>query len=132
MPHNVTSEMGLALMDVADVIRPHPEVVAFLEHVEDEGFLDELPAHRRWEAREAIGAFLAPYGCAAPVRSTSRGHGGANIPSTLVPLLLDNVKNFEEGAAERRFEHGRREASKREQELLARGARLAGRGVQGR
>jgi hypothetical protein len=29
VPHNVTSEMGLALLDVADVIRPHPEVVAF-------------------------------------------------------------------------------------------------------
>ncbi|MGO4430118.1 phosphoenolpyruvate synthase, partial [Streptomyces sp. MCAF7] len=41
-PDNVTSEMGLALLDVADVIRPHPEVVAFLEGVEDEGFLDEL------------------------------------------------------------------------------------------
>src|SRR6185503_15654788 len=26
VPHNVTSEMGLALLDVADVIRPHPEV----------------------------------------------------------------------------------------------------------
>ena len=42
VPHNVTSEMGLALLDVADVIRPHPDVVAFLHHVEDEGFLDEL------------------------------------------------------------------------------------------
>ena len=30
-PNNVTSEMGLALPDVADVIRPHPEVVAFLQ-----------------------------------------------------------------------------------------------------
>ncbi|HEY1421592.1 MAG TPA: phosphoenolpyruvate synthase, partial [Candidatus Dormibacteraeota bacterium] len=26
VPHNVTSEMGLALLDVADVIRPHPDV----------------------------------------------------------------------------------------------------------
>ncbi len=47
VPHNVTSEMGLALLDVADAIRPHPEVVAFLEHVEDEDFLDELPTLRR-------------------------------------------------------------------------------------
>ena len=38
VPHNVTSEMGLALLDVADVIRPHPEVVAFLQDVEDDGF----------------------------------------------------------------------------------------------
>jgi pyruvate,water dikinase len=34
--------MGLALLDVADVVRPHPDVVAFLEHVEDEGFLYDL------------------------------------------------------------------------------------------
>src|SRR3954452_24018853 len=40
--HNVTSEMGLALLDVADVIRPHPEVVAFLRDVDDEGFPGEL------------------------------------------------------------------------------------------
>src|SRR5205085_783328 len=31
VPNNVTSEMGLALLDVADVIRPHPDVVAFLQ-----------------------------------------------------------------------------------------------------
>src|SRR5207248_2953036 len=43
VPNNVTSEMGLALLDVADVIRPRPEVVSFLQRVEDEGFLDELP-----------------------------------------------------------------------------------------
>src|SRR3990172_6625749 len=61
--HNVTSEMGLALLDVADVIRPHPDVVAFLEHVEDEGFLDELAklAGGR-EARDAIRAYLDVYG----------------------------------------------------------------------
>ena len=42
VPYNVTSEMGLALLDVADVIRPHPEVVAFLQQVEDDRFLDQL------------------------------------------------------------------------------------------
>src|SRR5438477_524732 len=31
VPNNVTSEMGLALLDVADVIRPYPDVVAFLQ-----------------------------------------------------------------------------------------------------
>jgi phosphoenolpyruvate synthase/pyruvate phosphate dikinase len=63
VPNNVTSEMGLALLDVADVIRAHPDVVAFLQHVEDEGFLDELPklAGGR-QARDAIGAYLDKYG----------------------------------------------------------------------
>ena len=37
VPGNVTSEMGLALLDVADVIRPHPDVVAFLEQVVGRG-----------------------------------------------------------------------------------------------
>src|SRR5438128_7170531 len=59
VPNNVTSEMGLALLDVADVIRPHAEVVAFLEHVEDEGFLDELPKLEGGrEARDAIQTWL--------------------------------------------------------------------------
>jgi pyruvate,water dikinase len=55
VPHNVTSEMGLALLDVADAIRPHPDVGAFLHHVEDEGFLDELATLSGGrEARDAI------------------------------------------------------------------------------
>jgi hypothetical protein len=41
-------------------------------------------------------------------------------PTTLVPILLGNVKNFEPGARERRFEQGRHEAQKKEQELLER------------
>ena len=121
VPHNVTSEMGLALLDVADVIRPHPDVVAFLQQVEDEGFLDELPklAGGR-EARDAIRAWLDTYGM--------RGVGEIDItrprwserPTTLVPILLGHIKNFEPGAGLRRFEQGRQEAWKKEQELLER------------
>lgn len=33
VPGNITSEMGLALLDVADVIRPYPEVVARLAEI---------------------------------------------------------------------------------------------------
>ena len=42
VPNNITSEMGLALLDVADVIRPYPEVIEYLQHVKDDNFLDEL------------------------------------------------------------------------------------------
>ncbi|WP_391557192.1 phosphoenolpyruvate synthase, partial [Robertmurraya sp.] len=42
VPNNITSEMGLALLDVADVIRPYPEVIAYLQQVKDDNFLDEL------------------------------------------------------------------------------------------
>jgi pyruvate,water dikinase len=121
VPHNVTSEMGLALLDVADVIRPHPEVVAFLQRVEDDGFLDELPklAGGR-EARDAIIAWLDSYGM--------RGVGEIDItrprwrerPTMLVPLLLGHIRSFEPGESGRRFERGLEEARKKERELLER------------
>jgi len=121
VPHNVTSEMGLALLDVADAIRPHPEVVAFLQHVEDDDFLDQLTqlAGGR-EAREAIGAFLDKYGmrCVGEIDITRPRW--SERPSTLVPVILGNVRNFEPGAGERRFEQGRQEAWAKEQEVLER------------
>ena len=121
VPHNVTSEMGLALLDVADAIRPHPEVVAFLQHVEDEAFLDELAelAGGR-EARDAIRDYLDKYGmrCVGEIDITRPRW--SERPTTLVPLILGNVKNFEPGAGERRFEQGRQEAWAKEQEVLER------------
>jgi phosphoenolpyruvate synthase/pyruvate phosphate dikinase len=41
-------------------------------------------------------------------------------PATLVPVLFGNIKNFEPGAAQRRFEQGRQEAATKERELLER------------
>jgi pyruvate,water dikinase len=121
VPHNVTSEMGLALLDVADAIRPHPEVVAFLQDVEDEGFLDGLAKLAGGpEAREAIGAFLDKYGmrCVGEIDITRPRW--SERPTTLVPAILGNVRNFEPGDGERRFERGRKEALQKEQELLER------------
>ncbi len=122
VPHNVTSEMGLALLDVADVIRPHPQVVAFLHHVEDdEGFVDELAELEGGsEARDAIRAWLDEYGmrCVGEIDITRPRW--SERPTTLVPMILGNVENFEPGAGERRFEQGRQEAWTKEQEVLER------------
>jgi rifampicin phosphotransferase len=121
VPGNVTAEMGLALLDVADVIRPHPDVVAFLQHVKDESFLDELPALAGGgETRDAIQAYLDKYGmrCVGEIDITRPRW--SERPATLVPMILANIKNFEPGAGERRFEQGRQRARDKEQELLAR------------
>ncbi|MBQ0901614.1 rifamycin-inactivating phosphotransferase [Micromonospora sp. U21] len=118
-PNNVTSEMGLALLDVADVIRPHPEVVAFLQGVEDDGFLDELPKLAGGaEARDAIEAYLDRYGvrCVGEIDITRPRW--SERPTTLVPVILDNIRNFEPGARNRRFEQGRQEAEKKERDVL--------------
>lgn len=123
-PGNITSEMGLDLLDVADVIRPHPEVVAFLqgvEYAEGDAFLDELPKFTGGtEARDAIEAYLDRYGmrCVGEIDITRPRW--RERPATLVPVILDNVRNFEPGAAERRFEQGRQRAQEKERDVLAR------------
>jgi rifampicin phosphotransferase len=121
VPHNVTSEMGLALLDVADVIRPHPEVVAYLQHVEDDGFLDALPglAGGR-EARDAIQVWLDRYGMRAVGEIDITRPRWSERPTMLGPILLGNVRNFEPGEGARRFEQGRQEAWAKEQEVLER------------
>jgi rifampicin phosphotransferase len=120
-PDNVTSEMGLALLDVADVIRPRSEVVEFLRGVQDEGFLDELTKLAGGtEARDAIESYLDRYGmrCVGEIDITRPRW--RERPSTLVPVILDDVRNFEPGAAERRFEQGRLKAQQKERDVLAR------------
>jgi phosphoenolpyruvate synthase/pyruvate phosphate dikinase len=124
VPHNVTSEMGLALLDVADAIRPHPDVVAFLEHAEDDAFLDELDGRTELaggpEARDAIRRYLDKYGmrCAGEIDITRPRW--SERPTALLPTLLGHIKSFEPGAGERRFEEGRLAAWKKEQDVLER------------
>ncbi len=125
-PGNVTAEMGLALLDVADRVRPYPEVVAFLQRIEDEGtdepgFLDELSALAGGcEARAAIEDFLATYGmrCVGEIDITRPRW--VERPTALVPMILGNVRNFEPGAGPRRFEQGREEAARKGRDLVAR------------
>jgi rifampicin phosphotransferase len=121
VPNNVTSAMGLALLDVADVIRPHPEVVRYLRQATDDGFLEGL-LHLDGgpEAHAAIRAYLDEYGmrCVGEIDVTRARWSEA--PATLIPLILCNVENFESGEARRKLERGRQAASKKEQQLLER------------
>ncbi|MDL9994119.1 phosphoenolpyruvate synthase [Bacillus stercoris] len=121
VPHNITSEMGLALLDVADVIRPYPEVIAYLQDVKDDHFLDELVKFENGqEIQDAIYAYLNKYGmrCAGEIDITRTRW--SEKPTTLVLMILNNIKNFEPNAGQRKFEQGREEALKKEQELLDR------------
>jgi phosphoenolpyruvate synthase/pyruvate phosphate dikinase len=121
VPNNITSEMGLELLDVADVIRPHPEVINYLQYVKDDSFLDELVQFDGGqESRHAICAYLNKYGmrCAGEIDITKPRW--SEKPTTLVPMILCNIKNCEPNASHLKFEQGRQEALNKEQELLER------------
>ncbi|WP_063562755.1 phosphoenolpyruvate synthase [Paenibacillus sp. O199] len=121
VPNNITSEMGLALLDVADVIRPYPEVIAYLQQVKEDDFMDELvKVEGGQETREAIQDYLDKYGmrCAGEIDLTRTRW--IEKPITLVPLILGNIRNFKPNASKRKFEQGRQEALKKEKEILDR------------
>ncbi|CAI8749694.1 putative phosphoenolpyruvate synthase [Bacillus sp. IT-79MI2] len=121
VPNNITSEMGLALLDVADVIRPYLEVIDYLQQVKDDDFLDELVKFDGGqETQDAIYDYLSKYGmrCTGEIDITKTRW--SEKPTTLVPMILGNIKNFEPNASNRKFEQGRQKALKKEQELLDR------------
>ncbi|MEO5891752.1 MAG: phosphoenolpyruvate synthase [Ferruginibacter sp.] len=125
--NNITSEMGLALLDVADVIRPYPEVINYLQDVKENDFLDELVSFDGGQkTQRAINAFLNKYGmrCSGEIDITKTRW--REKPTTIVPMILSNIKNFEPGAGNRKFEQGRQESLKKEEELIARLKQLPG------
>ena len=121
VPNNITSEMGLSLLDVADVIRPHPQVIAYLHIAEETSFWEGFASLQGGpQARDAIAAWLDRYGmrCAGEIDVTRTRW--SERPTTLVPLILSHVRTFEPGAAGRRFEQGRLAAAAQEQAILTR------------
>ncbi|MBS4172859.1 phosphoenolpyruvate synthase [Bacillus sp. FJAT-49736] len=121
VPNNITSEMGLELLDVADAIRPYPEIIEYLQHVNDDSFLDELGKFDGGqEVQVAIKAYLSKYGmrCVGEIDITKTRW--SEKPAALIPMILSNIKNFEPNASQRKFEQGLRSAMEKEQELLGR------------
>lgn len=126
VPNNVTSEMGLALLNVADVIRPYPEVINYLSGeassgIKNDNFLNELlKLDGGQKSSDAINDFLSKYGmrCSGEIDITKTRW--SEQPITLVPIILSNIKNFAPGAGYRKFAQGQQEALKKEQELLDR------------
>lgn len=120
-PNNITSEMGLALLDVADAIRPHQEVMQYLPNANDEHFFEALSSLRGGEeVKHAIENYLRKYGmrCAGEIDISRKRW--SEKPTTLVPLLVSNIRNFEPGESKRRFEQGLREAQSKKADLLRR------------
>lgn len=121
VPNNITSEMGLALLDVADVIRPYPEVIHYLKHVKDDNSLENLvELEGGQETQDAIYDYLSKYGMRCPGEIDITKTRWSEKPAALIPLILGNIENFEANASKQKFEKGLQEALEKEQELLNR------------
>ncbi|WP_434509763.1 phosphoenolpyruvate synthase [Desulfitobacterium sp. AusDCA] len=125
--NNVTSEMGLALLDVADVVRQYPAVMEYFQHANNETFFEDLARLEGGNAvSKSIRAYLEKYGmrCSGEIDITRPCF--SEQPTTLVPMILSNIKNFEPNAHNTIFERGLLEAKQKEQDLLNRLEQLPG------
>jgi pyruvate,water dikinase len=120
-PGNVTTEMGLAVGDLADVVRAHPGVIEHMRGADDATLLTGMRAISGGEdVGPAFQAFLERYGM--------RGTGEVDItrprwresPTQLVPAIEAHLGSAGTGQHRRDFLAGEREAERAAATLLTR------------
>ncbi len=125
--NNVTTEMGLELLDVADVVRPYPAVLEYFQHADDDTFFEEL---EKLEGGKVVGGairqYLRKYGVRCPGEMDITRARWVEQPTLLLPVIINNIKHFESGAHKSIFEQKRLEAEQKGQELISRVERLPG------
>jgi pyruvate,water dikinase len=119
--------MGLDLLDVSDLVRQYPAVIAYFQQAGDETFFQDLAGLEGGDAvGRAIQNYLQKYGmhCSGDIDITRPRW--SEKPTLLVPLILGNIKNFKPGAHTAKSEQGRLEAEQKAKELISRLEKLPG------
>lgn len=122
LDHNVTTEMGLALCGVADIIRKYPKILEYIsQSPSDEKFFEELlklPGGK--ETSEEFRGLLDKYGMRCPGEIDITKERFEEKPTQLIPILLNNINVLKPGEHIIRFEEGRKEAKAKEEEIIRR------------
>lgn len=121
VPNNLTSTMGLALLDVADVVRQHPAVMQRLPQLDDATFFEDLAQLEGGDAvSAALHTFLDRYGMRCPGEIDVTRPRWNESPSQLVPMLMNNISNVAPGAHDELVARGQRAAHDKESSILRR------------
>lgn len=108
---NVTTEMGLQLGDLADALRNYPEVIEYLEHADDAGFLTNLSQVAGGkEMLPLFQEFLQKYGMRGTGEIDMTRPRWREEPTQFLPMVLSYVKLSRPGQHRRNFEAGKKEA----------------------
>jgi pyruvate,water dikinase len=122
LDHNVTTEMGLALCDVADTIRKYPKVLEYIsQNPDDEKFfieMEKLPGGK--ETCEIFRGFLNKFGMRCPGEIDITRERFEEKPTQLIPMLLNNIRVLKSSEHRIRFQVGRQDAKDKEDEIINR------------
>jgi phosphoenolpyruvate synthase/pyruvate phosphate dikinase len=121
LPGNVTTELGLALGDLADTARKYPEVIGFLQQTQHRNFYEELLEVRGGsDFKQELEKFLRQYGmrCSGEIDITRpRWY---EDPAQIIPSVLSNIHTTMPGEHRQKFMQGEIEADRAAKEILAR------------
>lgn len=118
--HNPTSEMGLALSEVADLARAHPAVVRYLEAAGESFRMEALRQVAGGGAvADAFEDFLRQYGMRATGEIDISKTRFRENPAELVGTILTNIRTLPKGHGKASFEQGRLEMETLTEELTA-------------
>ncbi|MGK7379268.1 phosphoenolpyruvate synthase [Planococcus sp. 1R117A] len=125
--NNVTSNMGLELLDVSDVVRNYPEVLAYFEKPNKSSFFEDLEKLEGGPAvSQVLRDYLGKYGMRCSGEIDISKTRWSEDPTILVPVILGNIKNFGPNARKTKMEEGKRKAKQKRQEILSRLGELPG------
>ena len=120
--NNVTSDMGLVLLDVADTVRNHPAVMADSAGPGSDATSSPSCHGGRRRSRQPFDPRIScpEYGmrCSGEIDVTRPRWSEA--PSTLVPVILSTIRNLEPNARAATIERSRREAEEMQKDLVDR------------
>ena len=120
--NNITSEMGLALGRIADLVRRHPEVASRLEQNLSMNFAGEKDKDvaaawdkdiaAAWDKDIAVAwdEFMKLYGIRCPGEIDITKPRFWEEPGQLLPALANNIKYLADNHAETLFEQGRKQS----------------------
>lgn len=127
VPNDITSEMGLDLIDVSDVVRQYPAVMEYLKHANDDTFFEDLSKLKGGnDVSKSIKTYLGKYGMRCPGEIDITRPRFNEKPTMLVPMILSNIKNLEPNAHRTLIEQGLQKVKQKEKELLDRLEQLPG------
>ncbi len=120
LPGNVTSELGLMIGDLADIVRQSPRLIEYLQTRTDDNFYDGLDAIPDGHTlRLALEGFMSNYGMRCPGEIDISKPRWREIPTSLVSAIISHIHTVAPGEHRDKFRQGAEEAGEAAREIVA-------------
>ncbi|SPF37821.1 probable pyruvate, water dikinase [Candidatus Desulfosporosinus infrequens] len=120
LPGNITSELGLVIGDLADIVRQSPELIGYLQTRTDDNFYDGLDdISGGYAFRQGMELFMRSYGMRCPGEIDISKPRWREMPTTLVSAIMSHVRTVAPREHRDKFRQGAMEAEEAAREIVA-------------